>query len=258
MRGEGQHADAVDPQQPGEPGAPGWRIAIHAGCHTGRSRPWRRRRPSASTRGASRQAKNTFDQAERRRDEARRLRPEVRGEGADRRAERDAGRGRRGEPAERAGPIGRGRSCRPRRPGRRRSCRRRRPAPAATRKSSQSVSANAEHDVGDGRRGEPDEQRRPAAVPVGDPAPERRGEQLGDRERGDQRADDLGRGLQLEGVERQQREHDHEADHVHEVHRDQHREAAELARRRRRRSPGLASPARPLRAQREDRGAHAA
>ena len=41
--------------------------------------------------------------------------------------------------------------------------------------------------------------------------------------------------VQLEGIEGEQWEHDHEADHVHEVHPDEHGEPAELAGRAQRR-----------------------
>ena len=41
--------------------------------------------------------------------------------------------------------------------------------------------------------------------------------------------DCLGRRVQLEGVERQQRQYDHEADHVHEIHGDEYREPAKLS-----------------------------
>ncbi len=73
--------------------------------------------------------------------------------------------------------------------------------------------------------------------------------------RGDELPDDLGGRVQLEGVEGEQREHDHEADHVHEVHPDEHGEPAELPGRAQRR---LRHPPLPWSApsQREHRGAH--
>ena len=203
------------------------------------SRPWRPvvLRPRL---GEQSPGEEHVRQAQRRRREARHLPAEVRGEGADRRAERDARRGGRGEPAERLGPLRRGR-----RVGHVGLGDTGRAAAGALHQPHEEEQPEGirerEYAVSDGGRGEPDEQRRPAPIPVRDPPPEGRGHQLSDGEGGDQGADHLGRTLQLEGVERQQREHDHEADHVHEVHRDQYREAAETSCRRR--HPGV--PPRP-------------
>ncbi len=79
----------------------------------------------------------------------------------------------------------------------------------------------AEDQVRRGGGRETDQQDRSPAVAVGDPPPERRGEELRHRERAHERPDEARRGPEPHGEERQQRGHDHQTDHVHEANRDE-------------------------------------
>ncbi len=154
-------------------------IAIQAGCHTG----FLARCEAASIRcaipGSQLQAKMTLM-----RQSVAAMMP---GAGCPKWAAEDpmagpnhhAGRRGRGEPAERARPI-RGSDgighIRLRHAGRS-------PARAlhqAGEEEQPHAVGETEHQVGQGRRAQADEQRRPAAIAVGDPAPERRRHQLGD------------------------------------------------------------------------------
>jgi hypothetical protein len=175
-------------------------------------------------------------QAERGRHQTGRRFAQVRREGSDHRPEGDAGGRGRGEPAQRFGPF----------PGRHRighiglsdaggAAARALDQPGKEKKPE--TLREPEDDVRERRSGEPDEEGGPTAVAIRHPAPERRGDQLGDRERRDQETDDLGGCVKIERVEGQQREHDHETDHVHEVDRDEDRQPAEAATAVRRRHP---------------------
>ena len=226
LRRERQHADPVDPEQPRERRARmadrGPRRVPHRPPHRCRALELhpRLRQPAPG--------EPDVEQAERGRHQTRRRLAQVRGERADHRPERHPRGGRGGEPAQRLRPLARRHGVG------HVGLRHRRGAAAralneAGEEQQPETLREPEHDVGDRRRGEPDQQRGPAPVAVGDPPPDRRRDELGDGERRDEKPDDLRRGLELEGIERQQREHDHEADHVHEVDRDENGEPAEAA-----------------------------
>ena len=129
-------------------------------------------------------------QAERGREEARARAPEDDREGADQRTDRDAEVGRGREPPESLAPDARASM----RVG---DVRLNHADGAAARALDESRDeeqpervGEGEDDVRDRRRREPDEQRRPSAVAIGEPPPHRRAEQLRDGEGRDQQADD--------------------------------------------------------------------
>ena len=77
------------------------------------------------------------------------------------------------------------------------------------------IVGEGEEEVRERRREESDEEETAAADAVGEPSPHRRGQELRDRERGDDERDPARRGTQILRVERKQREDDAEAHHVH-------------------------------------------
>ena len=90
-------------------------------------------------------------------------------------------------------------------------------APAVARENQEQPQAvgEREQEVGERRREEPDEEQAPAADPVGEPSPDRGRHELRDGKRRDDEGDPARRGSQFLGVEREQREDDPEAHHVH-------------------------------------------
>jgi hypothetical protein len=106
---------------------------------------------------------------------------------------------------------------------------------------------HAEPEIRGDRAGKADEEDRLAAEPVGEPAPNRRGEELGEGIARHHRRHFQRRGVEVEGVVRQQRDHDPEADQVneHDEEEDGHAERRSIARigaARQRDSGALAKP----------------
>ena len=79
----------------------------------------------------------------------------------------------------------------------------------------EAVRERQHHEADDGAE-QAEDQDRPAAPAVRQIAEQRRGEELAERERREQQADDDRRGAERLRVERQQRDDDPEADEVHE------------------------------------------
>ena len=74
----------------------------------------------------------------------------------------------------------------------------------------------SEDDIRDRRRHHPDHERRAASVPVGEASPHRRAEQLRDRERRHEQADNQPVRAKRLGVERHERNDHQRSDHVDE------------------------------------------
>ena len=196
------------------------------------------RRRRAPRLGQPEEAEGDVGNAEPRRDEPGGRRAQRRGERADRRADHHPRRGRRGEPAERLGALLRRHRVadvgldHPGGPGPRpldqaRDEEHREERARRQQRRGALGAGRREEQVGEGRDHEPAEDGRTAADAVGEPAPERRGRQLRHRERRDHQPDDDGVGAEAGGVERQQRQHDEEAQHVHETGGHEEREAPE-------------------------------
>ncbi len=81
-----------------------------------------------------------------------------------------------------------------------------------------------EDDIRDRRSREPNEHRGPPAVAIGELAPDRRRNELSDCKRGDQPADHPLGGVHARRVEGHERRDQHQAQHVDEADRHQHRE----------------------------------
>ena len=208
-----------------ETSLPGVRTTVHAACQTGRragADPWL---PGLRDSGRYRQAYNTLatQSAAATKPGAAPMGGERADDGADHHPERRGGR----QPAERARAaggrdgvrhIGLGHAC---------------GAAAgalddAGEKQQPHALGQAEDHVRGGRGGEADQQRRTPAVVIGDPAPQRRRHQLRDGKGGDDPADRPRARLQVQRVEREQRQHHREADHVHAIGGDEREQAMEV------------------------------
>ena len=224
---EGHHAEGVDPDQGAHRAGGAGGDVEHRGSG-GAGRGLSARLPAALGQrlGQPDHAEEEVEDAEARRQVAGPDPAQGLGQGADGRAHHDAGAGGHGEPAQRLGPV----------------LARHRVAQVGLHHAHGAGAAaldqpgdeqqpdgggRLEDDVG--RRGDEQatEDHGPPAVAVRQPAPERRRRHLAEGEGGDEDSHHGRVAAQLLGVERQQRQDDEEADHVHEDREHEHPEPAD-------------------------------